>query len=55
MKTAQIDPDRRLWEYDELGNKVFKGDDAYVNFCDKFVEEYNEGGFDTTLEEWLND
>ena len=26
MKPAQIDPDRRLWEYDGLGNKVFKGE-----------------------------
>jgi hypothetical protein len=35
--------------YEKITGKNFKGDDAYVNFCDKFVEEYNEGGFDTTL------
>ena len=26
MKISQLDPDRRLWEYDGLGNKVFKGE-----------------------------
>ena len=35
--------------YEKATGKTFKGDDAYVKFCDKFVKEYNEGGFDTTL------
>ncbi len=35
--------------YEKATGKTFKGDDDYVNFCDKFVKEYNEGGFDTTL------
>ena len=35
--------------YEKATGKTFKGDDAYVKFCDKFGKEYNEGGFDTTL------
>jgi len=31
MKNSQIDPDRRLWEYDGLGNKVYK---------DNYTREY---------------
>ena len=35
--------------YEKITGKDFKGDDDYVKFTDRFVEEYNEGGFDTTL------
>ena len=35
--------------YEKITGKEFKGDDDYVEFTDRFVKEYNEGGFDTTL------
>jgi len=35
--------------YEKATGKDFKGDDDYVKFCDKFVEEYNGGGYNTTL------
>ena len=35
--------------YEKITGKDFKGDDDYMKFTDRFVEEYNEGGFDTTL------
>ena len=35
--------------YEKITGKDFKGDDDYVKFTDRFVKEYNEGGFDTTL------
>ena len=35
--------------YEKITGKDFKGDDDYVKFADRFVKEYNEGGFDTTL------
>ena len=35
--------------YEKATGKEFMGDDAYVDFCDKFVEEYNESGYDTKL------
>ena len=35
--------------YEKITGKAFKGDDDYVEFTDRFVKEYNEGGFDTTL------
>ena len=27
-KTLELDPDRREWEYDDLGNKVYKSDNT---------------------------
>jgi hypothetical protein len=35
--------------YEKITGKDFKGDDDYMKFTDRFVKEYNEGGFDTTL------
>ena len=28
--------------YEKATGKDFKGDDAYVKFCDKFVDEFNK-------------
>ena len=28
--------------YEKATGKGFKGDDAYVKFCDKFVDEFNK-------------
>ena len=35
--------------YEKITGKDFKGDDDSMKFTDRFVKEYNEGGFDTTL------
>jgi len=35
--------------YEKITGKEFKGDDAYVKFCDRYVKEYNAAAYDTTL------
>ena len=37
-----LDANWRTVLYEKATGKTFKGDDAYVKFCDKFVAEFNK-------------